>query len=103
MSHKVQKSKSGILFFFLSLIVFGILIFRLALATDAALLPPGVQQFFDNSGNPLSSGKIYFYEVGTSTFKDTYTSSAATTINVNPITLNAGGKARTGGIYGIGL
>ena len=98
-----MKKINPILFFFLSILISGILIFRPALATDAALLPPGVQQFFDNSGNPLSSGKIYFYEVGTSTFKDTYTSIAATTINVNPITLNAGGKAPTGGIYGIGL
>jgi hypothetical protein len=98
-----MKKINPILFFFLSILISGILIFRPALATDAALLPPGVQQFFDNSGNPLSSGKIYFYEVGTSTFKDTYTSSAATTVNTNPITLNAGGKAPTGGIYGIGL
>ena len=72
-------------------------------ATDAGLLNNGVQQFFGNDGNPLASGKVYFYEVGTSTFKDTYTSSAATIVNTNPITLNAGGKAPTGGIYGTGL
>ena len=95
---------SPILFFLLSILIWGLLIFRPALAVDdAGLLANGVQQYFDNSGKPLSSGKVYYYEVGTTTFKDTYTSSAATTINQNPITLNAGGKASTGGIYGVGL
>lgn len=73
-------------------------------AQDAGLLPPAVQQFFDNSGNPLSSGKVYFYDVGTTTFKDVYTSSTATISYSNPITLNAGGKPPgSSGIYGIGL
>lgn len=104
MSHKHQNNKSGIVIFFLTVLSFGLLIFRPALATDASLLPPAVQQFFNSSGNPLSSGKVYFYEVGTSTFKDTYTSSAATTTYTNPITLNAGGKPPgSSGIYGTGL
>lgn len=98
-----MKTRIGIISFFLSIAVFASLIFKPLHAEDAALLPNAVQQFFDNNGNPLTSGKVYFYEVGTTTFKDTYTSSAATTINTNPITLNAGGKAPTGGIYGIGL
>lgn len=98
-----MKKHINFLFFILSIFLFSFLIFRPAIsADDAGLLPPGVQQFFDNSGNPLSSGKVYFYDVGTTTFKDTYTSSEATTINPNPITLNAGGKAPAGGIYGIG-
>lgn len=98
-----MKKNIGILFTFLTIFIFGFLIFKPAVAQDASLLPNAVQQFFDNSGNPLASGKVYFYEVGTTTFKDTYTSSAASTVNPNPITLNAGGKAPTGGIYGIGL
>ena len=105
MSHKHQNAKSGMWAFFLTILILGSLIFApvVSRATDAGLLNNGVQQFFDNAGNPLTSGKVYFYEVGTSTFKDTYTSSAATIVNTNPITLNAGGKAPTGGIYGTGL
>lgn len=100
-----MKKHNGILFFILSIFLWSFLIFKPALSqdTEAGLLPNAVQQFFDNNGNPLSSGKVYFYEVGTTTFKDTYTSSEAITTNPNPITLNAGGKAPTGGIYGIGL
>jgi hypothetical protein len=99
----MMKKNFGVIISFLTILSFGFLIFRPAFAVDAGLLNNGVQQFFDNAGNPLTSGKVYFYEVGTSTFKDTYTSSAATTVNTNPITLNAGGKAPTGGIYGTGL
>lgn len=101
-----MKKNSPILFFFLSVFVSVFLIFKPlhAQTSSAGLLPPGVQQFFDNNGNPLSSGKVYFYEVGTTTFKDVYNSSSATTTYTNPITLNAGGKPPGGsGIYGIGL
>lgn len=100
-----MKTKIGIISFFLSCLLFGTLTLKPlhAQSSDASLILPAVQQFFDNNGNPLSSGKVYFYEVGTTTFKDTYTSSEATTVNANPIILNAGGKAPTGGIWGIGL
>lgn len=100
-----MKTKIGIISFFLSCLLFGTLTLKPlhAQSNDAALILPAVQQFFDNNGNPLSGGKVYFYEVGTTTFKATYTSSDATTVNQNPITLNAGGKAPTGGIWGIGL
>ncbi len=105
MSHKHQNNKIGMWAFFLTIFSLGLLIFKPAYAVDeAGLLPPAVQQFFDNAGNPLASGKVYFYEVGTLTFKDVYTSSAATTPYTNPITLNAGGKPPgSSGIYGIGL
>lgn len=101
----MMKKNLGVVISFLTILILGSLIFApvVSRATDAGLLNNGVQQFFDNAGNPLTSGKVYFYEVGTSTFKDTYTSSAATIVNTNPITLNAGGKAPTGGIYGTGL
>lgn len=36
-------------------------------------------QFFDNSGNPLSGGKIYTYLAGTITAAATYTSSSGST------------------------
>jgi hypothetical protein len=54
-------------------------------------------QFFDNNGNPLSGGKIYTYEAGTSTPLATYTSSAGGTAHTNPIVLDAAGRVPNGG------
>jgi hypothetical protein len=54
-------------------------------------------QFFDNNGNPLSGGKIYTYEAGTSTPLATYTSSTGVTAHTNPIVLNSGGRVPAGG------
>lgn len=50
-------------------------------------------QFFDSNGDPLSGGKVYSYEAGTSTPKDTYTDSSATTPNANPVILDSAGRA----------
>lgn len=50
-------------------------------------------QYFDNSGNPLSGGKIYFYSAGTSTPKNTYTDSTGGTPNANPVVLDSYGRA----------
>src|SRR6185295_2959637 len=63
------------------------------------LLPNGKQQFVDGNGRPLVGGKVYFYSVGTSTPKDTYQDSAQTSLNTNPVILNARGQAS---IYGSG-
>lgn len=49
-------------------------------------------QFFDNNGNILSGGNLYTYAAGTTTPLTTYTSSAATTANSNPIVLDASGR-----------
>lgn len=49
------------------------------------------EQFFDNSGNVLSGGKIYTYAAGTTTPLATYNSIAGNTANANPIVLNAAG------------
>ena len=54
-------------------------------------------QFFDNSGNPLSGGKIYTYEAGTSTPLATYTSSTGSTAHTNPIILDSAGRVPSGG------
>jgi hypothetical protein len=54
-------------------------------------------QFFDNNGNPLSGGKIYTYEAGTSTPLATYTSSGGGTAHTNPIVLDAAGRVPSGG------
>lgn len=48
---------------------------------------------FDDTGAPLAGGKVYFYEAGTSTPKDTYTDSGAGTANSNPVILDAYGSA----------
>lgn len=49
-------------------------------------------QFFDDSGNPLSGGKIYTYAAGTTTPLTTYTSRDGLTANPNPIILDAAGR-----------
>lgn len=49
-------------------------------------------QFFDNSGNVLSGGKLYTYAAGTTTPQSTWTTPAGTIANSNPIVLNAAGR-----------
>jgi hypothetical protein len=56
-------------------------------------------QFFDNNGNPLSGGKIYSYEAGTTTPLATYTSSTGVTAHTNPIVLDSGGRVPGGEIW----
>lgn len=46
----------------------------------------------DDNGQPLSGGKLYFYETGTTTPKNTYSDSAETTANANPVILDAAGR-----------
>jgi hypothetical protein len=50
------------------------------------------QQFFTNSGAPLSGGLLYTYAAGTTTPLATYTTAAGTTANSNPIVLNSAGR-----------
>ena len=45
------------------------------------------------AGNPLSGGKVYTYEAGTSSAKATYTDSGLTTPASNPIILDSEGRA----------
>ena len=56
-------------------------------------------QFFDNSGNPLTGGKIYTYAAGTTTPATTYTSSSGATPHSNPIILDAAGRVPGGEIW----
>jgi hypothetical protein len=55
--------------------------------------PVGVQQFFDNNGDPLAGGKLLFYEAGTSTPTPAYADFNLTTPLANPVILDAGGRA----------
>lgn len=49
-------------------------------------------QFFDDSGDPLSGGKIYTYAAGTTTPQATYTDQSGSTPHANPIILDAAGR-----------
>ena len=56
-------------------------------------------QFFDNSGNVLTGGKIYTYAAGTTTDQATYTSATGVTFHSNPIILDASGRVPGGEIW----
>lgn len=49
--------------------------------------------FYDDNGNPLSGGKIYSYEAGTTTPKATYTDQGGLAANANPVVLDSAGRA----------
>jgi hypothetical protein len=49
-------------------------------------------QFFTDSGTPLTGGLLYTYAAGTTTPTATYTTSAGSIANSNPIVLDAGGR-----------
>lgn len=70
-----------------------------AALAQAALLPDGKQQYFDNNGNPLAGGTINFYIPATTTNKTTWQDSGQTTPNTNPVVLDSAGRAI---IYGTG-
>ena len=59
----------------------------------ATVCPPPKFVGLDNSGNPLSAGKLYSYLAGTSTPAATYSDVDLTTPNANPTILDAGGRA----------
>jgi len=46
----------------------------------------------NDNGEPLSGGLLYFYESGTTTAKNTYSDSAETIANANPVVLDAAGR-----------
>lgn len=54
-------------------------------------------QFFDNSGNVLTGGKLYTYAAGTTTPQITYTTSAGNIAWSNPIILDAAGRVSGSG------
>jgi hypothetical protein len=49
-------------------------------------------QYEDDAGNPLISGKIFIFESGTTTPKDTFADINLTLLNTNPIILTAAGR-----------
>lgn len=65
----------------------------------ASILPKARTQFLNLLGRPLVGGKVYFYEPGTETKKDTWQDEAMTIPNTNPVVLDARGEAT---IWGAG-
>lgn len=53
-----------------------------------------ILQWLDNSGNPLTGGKIYTYAAGGLTPLATYTDSTGGTPNANPVILDSAGRAQ---------
>lgn len=54
-------------------------------------------QFFDNSGNVLTGGKLYTYLAGTTTPAVTYTTNSGLIAQPNPIVLDAAGRVPNSG------
>lgn len=65
------------------------------MAVSISILGGAGAQFFDNNGDPLSGGLIYTYDAGTTTPRATYTTSAGSTPNANPIVLDSAGRVTT--------
>lgn len=59
----------------------------------ATLLPEGKQSFTTSAGVPLVGGKLYTYDAGTNNPRATYSDSAGTVPNTNPVVLDARGEA----------
>lgn len=70
---------------------------------------PEIPTFVDQNGAPLSGAALYFYATGSSTKLNTYTTSAGTIANANPMTLDSAGRVpgpvwlQTGSLYKVGL
>lgn len=62
--------------------------------SQMSLMPYFTQQFFDNNGEPLAGGKIYFYEPGTTTYKSIYSDSNGTVTLPNPVILDSAGRTQ---------
>ena len=59
----------------------------------ANVAPPGLTQIFDNNGQPAASFLLYTYNAGTTTPRLTWSDAAETAPNLNPIELDASGRA----------
>jgi len=62
-------------------------------ALAQSLLPNAKQTFLDQNGSPLVGGKVYTYVPGTTTFVTTYSDSALTIANTDPVVLDSAGRA----------
>jgi hypothetical protein len=67
------------------------------MAVNLSPVAGAAAQFFDNSGNVLTGGKLYTYSAGTTTPAVTYTNNSGVTAHANPIVLNAAGRVPDSG------
>jgi hypothetical protein len=67
------------------------------MAVNLSPVAGAAAQFFDNSGQVLTGGKLYTYLAGTTTPATTYTTSSGITAQPNPIVLNAAGRVPDSG------
>lgn len=51
-----------------------------------------VTQYLDDAGNPLISGKLFFFASGTNTALDTFADTNLSVANTNPVILTAAGR-----------
>jgi microcystin-dependent protein len=58
----------------------------------AGSLSLSLSQQFDSLGRPLSGGKLYFFQTGTSTPQNAYQDTALTIAHPNPMTLDSSGR-----------
>lgn len=87
----------------LTRIIFAVILLLTAVvptrAAQMSLMPIPKLQFLSNQGLPLSGGKVYTCQPGTTcgpnsvTLKATYTDSTGTTSNANPVVLDSAGRA----------
>ena len=67
------------------------------MAVNLSPVAGAAAQFFDNSGQVLTGGKLYTYSAGTTTPAVTYTTNSGVTAHSNPIILNAAGRVPDSG------
>jgi microcystin-dependent protein len=58
----------------------------------AGSLSLSLSQQFDSQGRPLSGGKLYFFQTGTSTPQNAYQDTPLTIAHPNPLTLDSSGR-----------
>lgn len=63
------------------------------MAVLATLSPYAKIQFFDNNGAPAAGYKLFTYDTGTTTKRNTWTAADESALNTNPIILDASGRA----------
>jgi hypothetical protein len=68
------------------------LAFMAVQAFAAGSLSLSLSQQFDSLGRPLSGGKLYFFQTGTSTPQSAYQDTALTIAHPNPMTLDSSGR-----------
>lgn len=68
------------------------LAFMAVQAFAAGSLSLSLSQQFDSLGRPLSGGKLYFFQTGTTTPQNAYQDTALTLAHPNPMTLDSSGR-----------